>query len=164
MSRLSIVTSTAMLAVLVLPVNAAEQTLRQQLVGTWIMTSCDVKTPWCPNGNGSLALTGSGRYTLVIFARDRPKLTGANPIDRASVSADQYKGIGQGTVAQFGTWSVNEADKTLTQHVENSFFGGGQAGEFKFCVSLNGDELKLVSSSGNNDPRDLGSGATWKKR
>jgi hypothetical protein len=91
----------------------------------------------------------------------RPKITVGGQ-DRTAVTPDQYKAIGQGTVAQFGTWSVNEADKTLTYHVENSFFGN-QGREFKLSVSLNGDELKLVASSGNNDPRDLGSAATWKK-
>jgi hypothetical protein len=119
------------------------------------MTSCEVKTPWCPNGNGSLALSGSGRYTLVIFARDRPKLTGNNPIDRAAVSADQYKGIGQGTVAQFGTWSVNEADKTLTQHSENTFTRVNEGNDAKFSINLSGDELKAVGQGGGS--------VTWKR-
>ena len=63
--------------------------------------------------------------------------------DRTAVTPDQYKAIGQGAVAQFGTWSVNEADKTLTQHAENSFFGGGQGGEFKLSVSRSAGKVLI---------------------
>jgi hypothetical protein len=124
---LSIVTSSvvALLAGTTLSTSAtAQQTLRQQLVGTWTMTSCDVKAPFCVNGNsnGSLAFGGNGRYTEVILGRDRPKLASTpGPIDRTTVSAEAYKGIGQGTVAQFGTWSVDEANKTLTLRSESTF-------------------------------------------
>jgi hypothetical protein len=129
MSRLSIVTSSvvALLAGTMLSISAtAQQTLRQQLVGTWTMTSCDVKAPWCVNGktNGSFALDGNGRYTEVILAPDRPKLTGTGPIDPTTVSAEAYKGIGQGTVAQIGTWSVDEANKTLTLRSGEYLYSG----------------------------------------
>jgi hypothetical protein len=141
---------------------AQQGTLQQQLVGTWNLVSCDYKAPFCSsNATGSVSFSGNGRYTQVVLGGDRPRITiGAQ--DRTAVTPDHYKAIGQGTVAHFGTWSVNEAEKTLTQHIENSFFGG-QGRDFKHSVSLNGDELKLVASSGNNDPRDLGSTATWKK-
>jgi hypothetical protein len=106
--RLSIVTSSAvaLLAGTTLSTSVtAQQTFRQQLVGTWTMTSCDFKAPFCP-GNGSLAFGGNGRYTEVILGRDRPKLASTpGPIDRTTVSAEAYKGIAQGTVAQFGTVS-----------------------------------------------------------
>jgi hypothetical protein len=51
-------------------------------------------------------------------------------------------------VANFGTWSVNEADKTLTQHVEGALFPNGEGIDLKASVSLTGDELKLVVVNG----------------
>jgi hypothetical protein len=64
------------------------------------------------------------------------------------VSAEDYKAIGQGTVAQFGTWSINEADKTLAQHVESSFTRKNEGSDAKLTVNLTGDELKLVMANG----------------
>ena len=92
---------------------------------------------------------------IPILSRDRPKVSGTGPVDRAVVSAEQYKAMGQGTVAQFGTWSVNEADKTLTQHAESSFFGAGSGSDVKLNISFTGDELKTVFPSGSS--------FTWKK-
>src|SRR6516165_1832179 len=148
MSRLSLVTSSAIIALTLLPssVLAQQGTLRQQLVGTWTMTSCDVKAPWCVNGksNGSFALGGSGRYTEVIQG-PRPKVSGTSPIDRTTVSAEDYKALSQGNVSQFGTWSVSDDGKTLTQHVDSSFFGRSDGTDAKFSISLTGDELKSTN-------------------
>jgi hypothetical protein len=51
-------------------------------------------------------------------------------------------------VAQFGTWSVNEADKTLTTHIEGALFPTGEGTDARVSVSLTGDELKTVGASG----------------
>ena len=155
MSRINLVTSSAIVTLTLLPssVLAQQGTLRQQLVGTWRMTSCDFKAPSCP-GNGSFSFGGNGQYTEVILGPDRPKLTD-NPTGRVSVSADQYKGIGQGTVAQFGTWSVEEASKTLTLHSENTFTRVNEGTDRKVSISLTGDELKVVVADGGS--------TTWKK-
>jgi hypothetical protein len=118
------------------------------------MTSCDVKAPSCP-GTGSYSFGGNGQYTLVIFGKDRPKLTVAATANRTTASAEEYKGIGQGTVAQFGTWSVDEANKTLTRHPDSTFTRANEGTDAKVSISLTGDELKLTGSGGGS--------TTWKK-
>jgi hypothetical protein len=139
---------TAMLAVITLPVNAAEQTLKQQVQGAWNLVSCDAKQPWCPNGTGSVSFNGNGRYTMVIFAKGRPIQTVPQG-QRENVTPENYKAIGQGTVAQFGTWSVNEADKTLTLHVEEGFLPRPAGGtDFKQTISVTADELKTTGPNG----------------
>ena len=137
-----------------LPESALAQqgTLRQQLVGAWLFAGCDAATAarlaFCASPSGSLSFNPTGRYTLVILAGNRPKVTtGDGTGNRASVSPEDYKAIGQGTVAQFGTWSVNETDKILTQHPESTFFPGGT--DAKYVITLNGNELKSVGGPGN---------------
>jgi hypothetical protein len=149
MSRLGIVMSTAMLAVLGLPVHAAEQTLKQQAQGAWNLVSCDAMrslgdkpTSICVNPSGSLSLNGNGRYTLMIAAKDRTTTSRENPTPEA------YKAITQGVAAQFGTWSVNEADKTLTLHAEQELFPR-PGSEYKFTVSVTADELRTTGPLGN---------------
>jgi hypothetical protein len=144
--------STAMLAVLALPVNAAEQTLKQQIQGAWSLVSCDAKTPICVNTSGSLSLNGNGRYTIVVAAKNRPRPTSAPDLTREAVSPDYYKSIAQGFAANFGTWSVNEADKTLTLHAEEALFptpAGGRDTKVTI-VSVTADEMKTSGQAIGN--------------
>ena len=155
MNRRSMFTLSAMaalgLAVLPSSIVAQQGPLKQQLVGTWMLVSCDppangTRAPFCVDPSGSFSLDASGRYTSVIAARGRPK---APPVtNRANVTPEYYKAVAQGMVANFGTWSVNEADKTLTQHIEGALFPNGEGSDAKASVSLTGDELKLVAANG----------------
>jgi hypothetical protein len=153
-SILSISTMTVLgLALLPNIVVAQQGSLRQQLVGTWTLVSCDPPTnatrnPQCVNPSGSFSLDASGRYTSVWAARGRPKGTTTPATPRADVTPEYYKAIAQGVVANFGTWSVNEADKTLTQHVEGALFPNIEGIDGRTSVSLTGDELKLVAANG----------------
>jgi Lipocalin-like domain len=134
------------LALLPGSIVAQQGTLKQQLVGTWTLVSCDFKQPFCVNPSGSLSLDASGRYTQVLAARGRPKATIITP--RADIKPEEYKAMAQGVVAQFGTWSVNEADKTLTTHVEGALFPNAEGTDARVSVSLTGDELKTAGASG----------------
>jgi hypothetical protein len=152
MNRRSILSISAMtaLGLALLPGSAVAQqgTLKQQLVGTWTLVSCDPRQPICINPSGSYSLDASGRYTLVLAARGRPKGTTTPATPRADVTPEYYKAIAQGVAAQFGTWSVNEADKTLTQHIEGALFPDVEGNDARLSVILTGDELKLVGASG----------------
>jgi hypothetical protein len=143
-----------------------ERSLRQQLVGNWELVSCEPpasgpKPPYCGNGAGSLSMHGNGHYTLVILAKGRPKevpgATGSGPgqVDRVNVTPDYYKSIAQGAVAQFGTWSVNEAENTETDHIAGAFFPRNDGSDSKFSVSLNGDEVKFTGPAGGS--------TTWRR-
>jgi hypothetical protein len=127
----------------------AQKTLKAQLVGAWTLVSCDntakngERLPYCANPSGILILDASGRYANVIAKRDRPKsITSAN---RSEASAEEWKAMAQGLVANFGTWSVNDADKTITFHREGALFPEVEGTDQNNFVSLSGDELKLVT-------------------
>jgi hypothetical protein len=131
--------------------NALQKLGKDQLVGTWTLLSCAGATggtppPECVNPNGRIMYDASGRYVEVIAARGRPKSTTTG--NRSQVTPEEYKAMAQGLVAQFGTWSFNEADQTLTAHVEAALFPDGEGTDAKVSVSLAGDELKRVSANG----------------
>jgi hypothetical protein len=87
---------------------------------------------------------------MVIFAKNRPRPAAA-PGQRENVTPEDYKGIAQGTVANFGTWSVNEADKTLTLHSDEGFFPRPAGGtDLKQTISVTADELKATGPNGGN--------------
>jgi hypothetical protein len=125
---------------------AQQTSLKDQLVGTWTLVSCNAKQPFCVNPSGSLSLDAGGRYILMTTAGGRPKTTTGPNGNRADVKPEDYKAVAQGVVAQFGTGSVNEADKTLTQQTEGALFPNAEGAALKFSVSLTGDELKLAGT------------------
>jgi hypothetical protein len=150
MNRRSIFTlsATTVLGLALLPSSLAAQqgTLKQQLVGTWTLVSCDIKQPYCVSPNGTLMLDASGRYAQLIAAGGRPK-TATSAVNRTEVKPEEYKAIAQGLLANFGTWSVNEADKTVATHVEGALFPNVEGTDINLTVSLVGDELKTVGAN-----------------
>jgi hypothetical protein len=154
MDRHTILSICTMTTLGLLPSNvfAQQGTLKQQLVGTWTIVSCEVpanatRQPFCVNPSGSLNFDATGRYTQVVAARGRPKPTTGPNITRADVKPEEYKALAQGVVANFGTWSVNETDKTLTRKAEGALFPNAEGVETKFSVNLTGDELKLGATN-----------------
>jgi hypothetical protein len=121
--------------------------LKDQLVGTWTLVSCaNPSLAFCAGNNGIHMLDASGHYTWIIAARGRPKVTAPNAAggaNRDAFTPEQYKSIAAGLFAQFGTWSVNEANKTVTFHVDGALFPFIEGTEVTLPVSISGDELRL---------------------
>ena len=136
----------AMSIVLVGDALAQQKTLKEQLVGTWTLVSNDIVAPdgtrrpnFGPNPKGILIIDANGRYAQIQLNPDRPKFKGST---RSDGTPEEYKAVVQATVAMFGTWSVNEADKTINHHIEFHIFPNYDGTESKRSITLAGDELK----------------------
>jgi Lipocalin-like domain len=127
---------------------AQQQSLKEQLVGTWTVVS---RVNTLPNGTkrpisnakGILFFDAGGRYAVVLGRGDRPKFKSANQPtteELAAATSDFF-------AANFGTWSVNEADKTLTLRYDGALRPNNEGTDVKTSVSLAGDELKLSNST-----------------
>ena len=115
--------------------SAQQKSLKDQIVGAWILASTDNTAPdgskqqiWGSNPTGMLVLDASGRFTQIIVRSDRPKFKANN---RMQGSPEENAAAVQGTTATFGSWSVNEADKTLTVRNEGSMFPNQVGTEFE---------------------------------
>ena len=136
---------------------AQEGTLKQQLVGTWTIVSDEItapngtkQQPYGANPKGILILDAGGRYAVVRGRADRPKLKSAN---RSEVTPQEFGAAALDFVAYFGTWSVHDADKTLTLRYEGALNPNYEGIEWKGTVSLTGDELKLTGTNAANGVR-----------
>ena len=118
-----------------------QSTLREQLVGAWALVSCN-NGPFCPNPNGIQILDASGHYAILHTLRGRPKFTSLTQ-SRDTRPAEEYKAIVIGVQANFGTWSIDEATKTMTWHIEGALVPNNEGTDFKGVISLSGDELRL---------------------
>jgi hypothetical protein len=155
MNRRSILSIAAMtvLGLALVPSSAISQqkSLKEQLVGIWTYVSSDIapangtkRQAFGANPNGILILDASGRYADVGGRPDRPKFKTPGP---ATTTTEELAAAAQEFGASFGTWSVSEADKTLTRHVEGALRPNNEGMDFKSSVSLAGDELKLINVS-----------------
>ena len=142
-SMLGVVTMAAALA-LMLPVSsqaqnaqqrppAAEQkpaappkSMKEAIVGTWSLLIDDAVKPdgthtpnFGPNPIGVAMFGADGHFSVTITRAGRPKFASNN---RATGTADENKAAVAGANAFFGTYTLNEADKSLTLRVESSTY------------------------------------------
>jgi Lipocalin-like domain len=134
-------------AIFAMPASA--QSIKDQLVGTWRTVSCTepAAPASCTNPNNILVLDASGHYVLVAARLGRPQVSGT-PLSASP--AEEIKALQPGFAANFGTWTYNEADKTITRHVEGSFFPNIEGTELKTSpiVSVTADELRFAGPTG----------------
>lgn len=140
--------------------------LQKQLVGQWslvLFELVDAKGNKGPGVEGAdpkglLIFADNGRFSFQIMSA-LPKLAK----DRLVTTPEENKAIAHGALAYFGTYAVNEADKTLTLKVERSSYPNQNGLELKRVIqSLTADELRY------NNPARIGSAGgqnnlVWKR-
>jgi hypothetical protein len=129
-------------------VIAQTKTLKEQLLGTWTLVSFDsfdgsgAKVPNMEGGDlkGLVIFTDNGRMS-VQYITDYPKIASK---DRLKTTPAEEKAVAHGVLSYFGTYTVNEADKTISYRIERSSFPNQVTGtDAKRVATLTGDELKL---------------------
>jgi len=73
----------------------------------------------------------------------------SHPVILTRPPAEEYGEAARGYAAAFGTWSVNEADKTLIRLIEGSLIPNAEGREVKASVSVADGELKLSGTASN---------------
>jgi hypothetical protein len=118
MNRRSIIDLSAITALgLIISLNSAmaqTKSLKDQLVGTWTLSSADA---YGPNPKGSYMFDSNGRFSAILMRNDLSKYASNN---RTQGTAAEYKGTVDGSIAYFGTYFVSGTDLDL--HVEGSTF------------------------------------------
>ena len=144
----------AVLGLALLPTGAVGQqrTLKEQLVGAWTLVSI-VATDKAggksdrrgPNPKGLLIFEANGRYSLLTSRSDIPNFK----IDNVNQgTAEEYKAVVTGMIANVGTWSVDETTKTITTNIEAGSFPNLNGNTQKRIVSsLTADELRYTNGA-----------------
>jgi hypothetical protein len=134
------------------------------VVGTWTLVSSIIELDgkktdqFGPGAKGMMSLDAGGRFMLTIIGADLPKFASNN---RATGTPEENKAVVSKSIALFGTYSVNLADKTLTLAIETATFPNWNATEQKrSLITVSADELKYATA------RASGGGTatvTWKR-
>jgi hypothetical protein len=150
MNRRSILNLSAITALgLVVSLNSAiaqQKSLKEQLVGTWAFVSstgklADGSPVWGTNPQGILSFDANGRVFTILVRSDLTKYASNN---RMQSTPAEDKATVQGAIAYFGTYTVNEADRSYTNHVDGSSYPNWKGTDLKQVVeSITADELKI---------------------
>lgn len=125
---------------------AAEENIAKRIVGAWSLVAVTAERadgskiePFGTNPKGIIIFTDSGHFSLFQSRADIPKLA---ENDRSKATAEEAKAVVGGSIAYYGTYSVNEMDKSLSVTLDGATFanllGGAQRRDI---TSLTADEL-----------------------
>ena len=122
-------TIAAALLALMLSAGAAAQpaqSLKDQIVGTWNFVIAEVTAPdgkksfpFGETPKGILIFTADGRFAQIHVASDVPRIASNN---RLTGTPEEYAGIMQRSLSVFGTYTVDEAKKTVTYNIVSASF------------------------------------------
>ena len=129
---------------------AQGSSLKQQVVGTWTVVSTVNTRPdgsryeaLGSNPRGVFMLDANGHFALTILGEARRKFASNS---RLEGTPDENKASVQGSIAYFGTYTVNDADHTLTFHIERCTFPNWDGTDQKRSVTITGDEMKYTNT------------------
>jgi hypothetical protein len=126
---------------------APAKSMKEAIVGSWSLLIDDAVKPdgthapnFGPNPMGLAMFGPDGHFSVQIARVGRPKFASNN---RASGTADENKAAIAGANAFFGTYTLNEADKTLTLRIEAATYPNLEGTVQKRTISslTPGDEL-----------------------
>lgn len=105
---------------------AAQNSLKQQLIGTWDFVVAEVTAPdgkkSFPFGEmpkGILIFTPDGRFAQIHVDAGVPKIASNN---RLTGTAEEYAAIMRRSLSVFGTYVVDEEKKTVTYRIVSSSY------------------------------------------
>jgi len=126
---------------------APAKSMKEAIVGTWSLLIDDAVKPdgthtpnFGPNPIGTAMFAADGHFTVAITRAGRPKFASNN---RTTGTADENKAVVAGSNAFFGTYAVNDADKSLTLRVDGSTYPNLEGTTQKRTITslTAGDEL-----------------------
>src|SRR4249920_3818209 len=95
--------------------TAQQKSLKEQLVGTWMLMLISTKLPdgspaWGSDPIGLLILTDNGICSLQLMRSDRRNFASNS---RVRGTPEENRAAVHGSISSFGTYTVDEANKTF---------------------------------------------------
>jgi hypothetical protein len=126
-------TIAALLALAVSAAAAAAQpaaSLKEQIVGSWNFVVAEVTAPdgkksfpFGETPKGILIFTADGSFAQIHVAGDVPRIASNN---RLTGSPEEYAEIMRRSLSVFGTYTIDEAGRTVTYNIVSSSFPNWQ--------------------------------------
>jgi hypothetical protein len=136
--------------------SAAGQATRgakERLVGSWTLLSltagegADQTLPYGPDPKGLMMVDADGRFSITVLRSDLPKLASNN---RMTGTSDENRAIVQGSIAYYGTYTIDEATLVVTVRIEGSTFPNFAGATQIRILSFGDDEVTYVVPKPSN--------------
>jgi hypothetical protein len=99
---------------------------KESVVGVWKFTYVTVQRPdnttgepWTAKPNGVFILSANGRFAIQVMRPDLPKFASNN---RLQGTPDENQKVVQGSLAYFGTYTLDAGGASLSFRIEGSSF------------------------------------------
>lgn len=130
---------------LTLPIQTAGAQSIKDISGTWTLISAEQSgsliEPYGPNPKGIMTIDANGHYAIISMRADLPKLAAGS---RASGTPQENASIVGGSLAHFGTLSVNKAAGALILAIQSSTFPNWNETTLRWPFTLTGDQLEIT--------------------
>ena len=129
---------------------AQQVSIKDQLVGTWKVAMCEVVAP---DGTKSPLVEGNNPAGQYIFTSDSyfsfqvaAEFPHFASNDFTKTTPEEDRAVVRGSIAYYGTYTVNDAEKTITVHIERSSFPNlnGTGGK-RILTLLSAGEMKYIN-------------------
>jgi Lipocalin-like domain len=136
---------------------AQQRSLRDQLIGTWTLVSWEQTRPdgtkiyrFGSNPKGINTFDADGHFSVIILHPNLPKVASG---DASKMTPDEARAIAGGTIAYFGTYAVNEAERILSLRIAGTTLVNQLGIDAKRLVTMiNANEMKY------RNPTSVGGG------
>jgi hypothetical protein len=126
--------------------------LKDQILGTWNFVVAEVTAPdgkksfpFGETPKGILIFTPDGSFAQIQVAGDVPKIASNN---RLTGTPEEYAEIMRRSLSVFGTWTVDEASKTVTYNIVSASFRNWQGeAQTRTTDKLTSDEFVNTNKS-----------------
>ena len=102
------------------------KSLKEQVVGTWNFVVAEITTPdgkksfpFGETPKGILIFTADGHFAQIHVASDVPRIASNN---RMTGTPEEYAAIMRRSLSVFGTYTIDEANKTVTYNIVSASF------------------------------------------
>jgi hypothetical protein len=156
MNRRNVISISAMtaLGLMLLSGNtvAQQKSLKEQLAGTWTLVSWEQafkdgtkRQDFGTNPKGVASFEANGHFFVMLARPDLPKIAST---DRTKATPQEAQAITVGSIAYFGTYTVDEPTKTILLQMESSTYPNQlSAPQRRVITALTADELKLTNAT-----------------
>jgi len=129
--------------------SAQAQSLKQQAAGTWTLVSVTVDgptkaEPYGPAPHGVMFLDAGGHFSVSIVRDGVPKFASNN---RTSGTDAENAAAVHGGLNYFGTYSLDDADKSITVKIEASSYPNFGGVSQKRFLAIAGDEMTVTNAA-----------------
>ena len=148
------------------PANAQQKPIKDQIVGAWSLVAVTAELangnnaePFGVNPKGTIIFTPDGHFSLFQSRGELPKIASN---DRTKASPEEAAAIVGGSIAYYGTYAVNEEERSLAVTLEGATFANllGGSAQKRLVTSLNATELKFANP---RTPSGMTLQTVWKR-